>query len=292
MIKLEHAVARLCRATREGSAATQAARADTLRMAARQVAEKYRDVDTVRQLKPKHIEHLVARWQAEGIAAGTLKNRLSHLRWLAAQDNRPGIIPRSNDELGIERRSYVPTGPEQSRAIEPPTPAQMLAIKSEHVRASLLLQQAFGLRREESIKIRPSIAVQGDELRLKASWCKGGKARTVPIRTDAQRLALDYAAKVAAGGSLVPAGKTYIQHRNAWDRQVRDVGLSRTHGLRHAYAQDRYQELTGWPAPVCGGPTSRDLTRAQKDQDRLVRLLISRELGHEREAITAQYLGR
>lgn len=134
--------------------------------------------------------------------------------------------------------------------------------------------------------------MQGDELRLSASWCKGGKARTVPIRTDAQRLALAYAAQVAGDGSLIPSDKSYIQHRNLWDRQLREVGLHRTHGLRHAYAQARYQELTGWPAPVCGGPTSRDLTPAEKDQDRLARLLISRELGHEREAITAQYLGR
>jgi len=53
-----------------------------------------------------------------------------------------------------------------------------------------------------------------------------------------------------------------------------------------------YQDLTGWTAPVAGGPTANDLTPVQKALDRQARLTISRELGHEREQITAVYLGR
>ncbi len=70
------------------------------------------------------------------------------------------------------------------------------------------------------------------------------------------------------------------------------MGLSKTHGLRHAYAQDRYREITGWAAPAAGGPTSKQLNPAQRDRDQLARLQISRELGHGREQITAVYLGR
>src|SRR5205085_7900825 len=44
---------------------------------------------------------------------------------------------------------------------------------------SLRLQAAFGLRREESIKIRPDWADRGDVLKLKDSWTKGGKERDV-----------------------------------------------------------------------------------------------------------------
>lgn len=40
---------------------------------------------------------------------------------------------------------------------------------------SLRLQAADGLRREESIKVRPDWADRGDVLRLKASWTKAGK---------------------------------------------------------------------------------------------------------------------
>ena len=50
---------------------------------------------------------------------------------------------------------------------------------------SLELQSAFGLRREEAIKFAPRYADKGDHLLLKASWTKGGKARTIPVRTKA-----------------------------------------------------------------------------------------------------------
>ena len=64
------------------------------------------------------------------------------------------------------------------------------------------------------------------------------------------------------------------------------------HGLRHAYAQDRYEELTGWSCPAAAGPMVRDLTPQQRERDRETRLTISRELRHEREAMVGAYLGR
>ena len=64
------------------------------------------------------------------------------------------------------------------------------------------------------------------------------------------------------------------------------------HGLRHAYAQDRYEELTGWKCSVTGGPDSCFLTPVQRELDREAKLVISRELGHEREQVTAAYCGK
>ena len=48
---------------------------------------------------------------------------------------------------------------------------------------SLQLQAAFGLRRGESIKIRPAWADRGDTLVLKDTWTKGGRAREIPTAT-------------------------------------------------------------------------------------------------------------
>ena len=67
---------------------------------------------------------------------------------------------------------------------------------------------------------------------------------------------------------------------------------AKAHGLRHAYAQSRYRELTGRAAPAAGGAHSPALSAEEKAGDRKARLTISRELGHEREQITAVYLGR
>jgi hypothetical protein len=64
------------------------------------------------------------------------------------------------------------------------------------------------------------------------------------------------------------------------------------HGLRHLYAQTRYEELTGWKAPAAGGPTASMLNHVQRILDHNARQTISYELGHERPEITAVYLGR
>ena len=65
-------------------------------------------------------------------------------------------------------------------------------------------QQAFGLRKEESIKFIPPYADVGDKLILKSSWTKGGLSREIPIRTEAQRQVLREAHALAGKGSLIP----------------------------------------------------------------------------------------
>jgi integrase len=126
---------------------------------------------------------------------------------------------------------------------------------------------------------------------LKGSWTKGGRERTVPITTPEQRAALDEAHWLAGSGSLIPANKTYIQQRNIYDGQCKAAGLSNMHGLRHHYAQARYEALTGWASPKAGGPRANQLDPARRQSDRLARQQISRELGHERITVTAVYVG-
>lgn len=115
------------------------------------------------------------------------------------------------------------------------------------------MTQAFGLRREEALKIQPRWADRGDHLQLKASWTKDGKERTVPIRTREQRALLEQAKRLAGFGSLIPLGRQYIEQLRIYERHTANAGLSKMHGLRHAYAQQRYRELTGWTSPHAGG---------------------------------------
>ena len=156
---------------------------------------------------------------------------------------------------------------------------------------SLQLQAAFGLRREEAIKFQPSYADRGDHIALKGSWTKGGRERTVPITTTGQRDVLQAAHRLAGTGSLIPANKTYIQQRHIYDGQCKAAGLSNMHGLRHRYAQMRYETLTGWKSPAAGGPGTAQLDLSQRLADQQARQQISRELGHERMKVTAIYLG-
>lgn len=48
----------------------------------------------------------------------------------------------------------------------------------------------FGLRREESLKFQPVFATNGldDSIRLKSSWCKGGRTRVIPITAGFARI--------------------------------------------------------------------------------------------------------
>jgi integrase len=132
----------------------------------------------------------------------------------------------------------------------------------------------------------------GDHLMLKGSWPKGGRERSVPITTTEQRALLQLAHRLAGAGSLIPAHKTYIQQRHVYDGQCKAVGLSHMHGLRHGYAQERYEVLTGWKAPAAGGSSAKALTVIQRVRDAEARQVVSCELGHERVQITAVYLGR
>jgi integrase len=161
-----------------------------------------------------------------------------------------------------------------------------------HVRASLELQREFGLRRKEAIMIRPHMADKGEILWLKDSWTKGGREREIPIRTERQRAVLEKARGLAGKGSLIPSHKTYKKQENLYEGQCIRAGLCKMHGLRHAYAQRRFEELTGFPAPLAGGPNRSALSADERALDKKARAVISAELGHNREQVTVTYLGR
>lgn len=292
-IDMHKDVALILEHNRDGSFSTQASRRAILHQAVNELRKLGYYNLPVRGLKPKHIDALINKWTAEERSPGTIKNRMSHLRWLSCKIGKPAIIARDNSEYGISRRRYVTN---ISKAVSLSTDKLSL-VRDEYLKSSLQLQAAFGLRREECIKLQPHYALNHNRpgfIRLKASWCKGGRERYIEIITEDQRYALNQAITIANGKdcSLIPPQRRYIDQLRKYEGECKRLGLSKLHGLRHAYAQKRYQSMTGWLPPAAGGPTSKSLSIAQKPIDRSTRLQISQELGHEREAITAVYLGR
>ncbi len=285
---LNHQLKQLCQHNREGSFGTQNRRERELTLIANQLHEiGFRGMNS-HSLKPKHVEGLVWHWLEKEVAVGTIKNRMAAVRWWARKVNRQNVVARSNDFYGIPNRIFV-TGSSKAKSV---SAAQLEKVRDQYVRMSLELQQAFGFRREEAIKFIPNYADQGDHIVLKPSWTKGGKARVIPIRTEEQRELLNRAHKLAGKGSLIPSNRDYRQQLRIYEGHTVRAGLSKMHGLRHAYAQQRYEELTGWKAPTAGGPISKSLTSEQEALDSKVRLIISRELGHDRAQVTGVYLGR
>ena len=200
MKDLNYQLMKLCRDNRDGGYSTQATRSRLLDLIASQLHELgYRRMQP-QSLKPKHVDALVTRWQAQGISVGTLKNRLSALRWWARKVNKSSVIARDNSVYGIGRREYV-TNESKARVLDDKKLSQ---ISDHYVRLSIRLQAAFGLRREESIKFGPSCAIKDDRIHLRSSWTKGGRARIVPITNHDQRALLEEVKGLAKGGSLIP----------------------------------------------------------------------------------------
>jgi len=288
MRDLVYDLKRLCERNRDGSIQTQWDRKRMLMLIGEQlVVLGWRDMRAT-DLKGRHVQRLVATWKAEGLSPGTIANRLSALRWWSARIDRVSIMPKTNGHYDLEPRQRIPS----------PSPAFLLPedvlphIPDPHIRLSLQLQQWFGCRREESLKLSPHEADYGDMLFLRGSWTKGGRERWMPLLFPEQTTLLTEAkVLVRPGQSLIPEDLTYIQHRRRYDYLTAQVGLHRVHGLRHCFAHRVYAHLTGWDCPAAGGPPSAALSPEQQASDMAARRQLSAMLGHSRLDIARTYCG-
>ena len=153
MHDLNYELKQLCARNRDGSFATQANRERILTLIANQLREMGFVNMHVQSLKPKHVDKLVERWKAERLSAGTLKNRMATLRWWAEKNGKANVVAKSNEAYGIADRRYV-TNVSKARQL---TSGDLTQVSDPYTRMSLRLQATFGLRREESLKIRPGV---------------------------------------------------------------------------------------------------------------------------------------
>ncbi len=274
-----------------------ASRADMRHMLNRSIKDLHElgfNLAHIKGLKPKHIHVLVEHWKTQNKNQATIKNYMAKLRKIAILLDKPKLVKPSNDTYQIPPRSYVPT---HNKAI---LQVDFSKCTDPMIRLSIEAQSLFGLRREESMKLIISEAWIGDSLRIKPSWTKGGIGRSLHItNNDQQRWLIKASQQVPTGQSLIPKSRTYKKHLNHYQIQTKQMGLNKCHGLRHAYAQRRYYELTqqfdpnkkGWLPPIAGGISSKSLKANQKAIDRKTREIISRELGHSRRSITKIYCG-
>lgn len=247
----------------------------------------------IKGLKSKHIHVLVEHWKMQGKNPATIKNYMAKLRKTATLLGNPHLLKPENNSYQIGKRSYISIHNKAIHQID------FSKCNDPYIRLSLEGQALFGLRREESMKFRLSEAWHGDTIKIMPSWTKGGIGRTLKITNDAQRQWLDKIAQlVSTGESLIPSDRTYIQHLSHYQMQTKLMGVCKLHGLRHAYAQRRYRELTqffdpekqGWTCPAEGGKKNKELNFFEQGIDRKVRQIISLELGHSRINITRVYL--
>lgn len=255
---------------------------------------------TLLNLGQRHIQAIVDWMLHKGMAPGTIQTRLSILRWLATAVGKRGLV-LAPEHYGLQPedvKRHIAAQTDKSwtgRGVDPDTAIARALERDEWAGTSLDLMKEFGLRLTEAILIRPTVSDRGTSLVVEEG-AKSGRTRVVPIATEAQREALDRAkalAKTTRQGSLVPPGKTPSQARNriyyilrCVRAEIRSVVGLNPHGLRHGYANDKYERVAGVPSVVRGGSTLLDSAA-----DTRAREAVSRALGHKRLSITAAYTG-
>lgn len=133
MDDLTYTLRTLCLRNRDGSHATQADRLRALVLMSRQLREDGFRQMRATSLKGKHVDALIARWQAEGLSTGTLKNRVAHLRWWAEKVGKAGVIPADNAQLAFPTASSSPTRTRRVNSVTASTVFPILACAFAHV---------------------------------------------------------------------------------------------------------------------------------------------------------------
>lgn len=295
---LEAQMTYLCKRHKTGTATTHNDRSNSLKAMAYEIKAQFK-LQKLDNLKVKHVSALVEKWKSEGKSTATIKNRMSHLRWAAEKLNKPNMIPRSNEDVGIDKRKIdynTDKGWTPSKEFKASLPERA----SLHVE----LMRDFGMRFKEAATLQPQ-DIKENHIHL-TRGTKNGTERDVPIRTDEQRDLIDrFKAMVPEKDqSMIPVtkGDDYKIFKNSLQnlyasRGMTKEGIGTPHGLRHQYAQDRYIDLTGWKPPAhYEDKMDRALFKASmshemKERDSIARNIISAELGHSREHISANYIG-
>jgi integrase len=253
-----------------------------------------------KNLKGKHLVALGKEWERQALEGklkpSTIQGKFSMLRVFAHWIGKDGMVEATYKyvDLALVKRSSVCTHDLSWLAQGVDVAAKLAEVsqKDERVGLQLWLEFESGLRGKEAMMLRPYLADKGAYLDVSVGT-KGGRPRAVPINTAEQRALLDEAKAFAAtkDSSTSDPTKSLAQVKNHYYYVLRSCGISRkngitAHGLRHAYANNRYKELSGQDSPVRGGKL------VNREDDRAARLQVAEELGHSRESITTHYLGR
>jgi len=207
------------------------------------------------------------------VGIATAQNRLSSVnRTMAALRGDQYVkIPSPSRALGLQRSSVRSEAPQGQDRVQVRLIAQTLSEQQQsRVSAIVLLARETGMRLREAI-LADLPRLQGEAQRLGKiniqDGTKGGRSGASAPRwitiTNQVRSVLDRASEASPSGSrnLLAPDESYKDFMQKNVRPARDLlheqGLKGFHELRAAYACERYEQMTGFPAPVNGGRVHR-----------------------------------
>ena len=260
-------------------------------------------IENPRNIKERHVHALANYWEKEGLSSSTIQNRLSILRVFAGWLGKGNMIKEGHlyvtnpdsvarDQVAREDKGW------KAKEIDFEKVWTDIAEYDGRVGLQILLIKEFGMRRQEAVMFQPHVAVTKGERSndiVVEFGTKGGRPRSVPVETDSQRAVLELAMEVVKTreGHVGWTDKTLKQALRRYSNVLTKFGVTKAnmeitgHGLRHDYANDKYERMTGSPSPVRGG--LKDVVNAEDDY--VAKMQVSRALGHSRTSITASYFG-
>jgi integrase len=279
------------------SFATQAARWEMLACGFKELRALGYKLPDVGGFRECHMKALGYAWEAKGLSAATIQNRISTFRTFCEWIGKRGMIRSSEcyvknrqsaERHLVAQRDKTWSGQQQTLAAKLETIQQL----DPSVALQLELQRAFGLRMKESALLKPHMADKGPYLAV--NWgTKGGRDRVIPIATSEQRDVLNRAKAMRArlNDSMVPEGYNFKEWKNRYYYVCHQAGISRkagitSHGLRHERLNEIYKEVTGQDSPIKGGKVTLN-----RDIDQAARQEVAEVAGHSRASIAGAYLG-
>ncbi len=281
--------------------ATRAARQETLERGFKELRALDYKLEDVRHFKERHMTVLGHAWEAKGLSASTIQNRISVFRTFAEWIGKPGMIRGSEHYVKnlqsvarhcVAQHDKTWSGQEKNLADK----LANLQAQDAAVAMQLELQRAFGLRMREAALLKPHQADQGAYLAV--NWgTKGGRDRIITIQTDYQRDVLQRAKVliVRKTDSLIPASCTFKEWKNHYYYVCRENGINRkngitSHGLRHERLNEIYQTITGQASPI-KIKGDRENSPANPELDQIARQEVAEVAGHSRSRIASAYIG-
>lgn len=256
---------------------------------------------SIYSFREKHARVLFSQWEDMALSEATLQTRYTCMQlfstWLGKHDMLHPLGEYLRNPLA-GKRTYVATEDKSwdTNGVVTDEVIEKVMSLDQHVGHQLKLIKVFGLRQKEAICFRPHICYDDKKEVIQVyQGTKGGRYRVLPVRSDEQKDVLMQCRELARRHSdhMGNPDRTLEQNQRRFRYIMEKVGVTgddlgvTAHGLRHGYANDRYQELTGTESPLRGG--SGEVFK--KDSTKAARLVVAEELGHSRLRVTTAYYG-
>ena len=265
-------------------------------------------VQNISAINGKHIEAVVRDHWACGASPKYMSSIMTQLNKLDDWLGKPGIVKSieaylpevdanefGNCMVADKSKSWSENGIDLG--------GKIAEADKKDARFGLMLRMclALGLRRCEVLQIIPWKDDRGVYFDIRPGIAKGGRARTIPYLSEAQKEVVDYVKSQLKrteflGWSdpvLRGDGGLLLRNEKRYSQYMTDIGITKAesgvtgHGLRAEYSEDMSM-LMGLIPATRGGTNGQ---MSQEDED-TIRLQISENMGHSRKNVTNAYYGK